>query len=474
VVNPSTGYELSILLQLRLLKNEPSDDTLSAAIRHRKAADSPYKKAMKDHYEVLNVPRDADAATIKKAHRKLALQYHPDKNQCDDVAAETFRMVQEAYECLSDPVERKWYDEHREAILRGWSVNGDSQDDVHILFDVVPFMNAGCYSGYGDGEGGFFCVYQTVFSRIFQVEEGGWVSEGNIDVMPLVDLLPTDFGNSYSDWTLVGNFYTSWESFSSCLAFAWADKYDSKDADHRRIRRAMEDENKKARRTAKRQYNEDILALVHFCKRRDPRVKAYKARIEREKAAKQEQERMDVLHKKKLTQQAKEEWRQQAEEHMAQLEEEDRVAGRIRLADLADDYDYGGGKKGRKGKKKKQVLQYNQTEEAEDQEEPKDQQEEGYLDEVDRMPDESVDDEEADLEVNHEDATYESESVEDEEEPDVWRCECCRKDFKSPNQMENHMNSKKHKENFKKWQSKQKKEERESIEDVLEELAFEP
>ena len=54
------------------------------------------------HYDVLGVPRDADQATIKKHHRKMALKYHPDKNLGDESAAEKFRLVQQAYECLSD------------------------------------------------------------------------------------------------------------------------------------------------------------------------------------------------------------------------------------------------------------------------------------------------------------------------------------------------------------------------------------
>ena len=49
------------------------------------------------HYDVLGVERSADAATIKKAHRKLALKLHPDKNIGDDTAAEQFRLVQQAY-----------------------------------------------------------------------------------------------------------------------------------------------------------------------------------------------------------------------------------------------------------------------------------------------------------------------------------------------------------------------------------------
>ena len=111
------------------------------------------------HYEVLSVAQDADSTTIKKAHRKLAIKWHPDKNLGNDEASEKFRMVQEAYECLSDVGERKWYDEHRDALLKGWSPSaGGNQDDdgVSMLFDVIPFMHAHCYTGYEDGDDNSF------------------------------------------------------------------------------------------------------------------------------------------------------------------------------------------------------------------------------------------------------------------------------------------------------------------------------
>lgn len=64
---------------------------------------------MKCHYEVLDVERDAPASEIKKAYRRMALQWHPDKN-LDNLqeAKEQFQLVQNAYEVLSDPQERAW------------------------------------------------------------------------------------------------------------------------------------------------------------------------------------------------------------------------------------------------------------------------------------------------------------------------------------------------------------------------------
>ena len=63
-------------------------------------------------YKVLNLSNNASAEEIKKQFRKMSLKYHPDKNKEED-AREKFQAVNEAYECLSDPNERTWYDNHR-------------------------------------------------------------------------------------------------------------------------------------------------------------------------------------------------------------------------------------------------------------------------------------------------------------------------------------------------------------------------
>lgn len=79
----------------------------------------PSTTATKTHYEVLELPQDTTPTDIKKAYRRLALQYHPDKNQ-DPSATDKFRAVSEAYEVLSDEGQRKEYDH----ILRGGGGGG--------------------------------------------------------------------------------------------------------------------------------------------------------------------------------------------------------------------------------------------------------------------------------------------------------------------------------------------------------------
>ena len=443
------------------------------------------------HYEVLGVERDADLATIKKHHRKMALKYHPDKNLGDDSAAESFRLVQQAYETLSDTQERKWYDDHRDAILSGWSAGTPGQGDASkvMLFDVVPYMYAGCYSGYDSNQpGSFYQVYSTVFAGIVECERR------NTDTL-VDEFLPTEFGDATSDWANIQLFYQSWESFSSKLNFAWEDKYNvHEDAPNRRVKRLMEEDNKKARRAAKKTYNADILALVAFCKRRDPRVKAKQEELQQQKLLREKQQKEQAAARKQEQAKAKQAWKEQAQRDMEQAEEEDRLAGRVRLAALEDDYDYGGGKKGKKkrGKKKKNKGRQDEEETEEDGTaqdppngenigEPNDTEEKsnGAVDtnelETPANDDEQDKDRQQDSNPEHDavdELSYDSEEEEEseEEEPDVWRCECCRKDFKSEGQMNNHMQSKKHKEAWKKYQKKMKQKEEEMLNEMMNDM----
>ncbi len=104
----------------------------------------------RDYYEVLGVGRDADLATIKKAYRRLALQYHPDKNPGDETAEERFKEAAEAYAVLSDPGKRGTYDRFGHAGLRGEPVfRGFDQDVFGDFSDIL-----GDLFGFGGVFGG--------------------------------------------------------------------------------------------------------------------------------------------------------------------------------------------------------------------------------------------------------------------------------------------------------------------------------
>ena len=78
----------------------------------------------RDYYEVLGVEKTATADEIKKAYRKKAIQYHPDKNPGDKEAEEKFKEAAEAYSVLSDPDKRSRYDQFGHAAFEGGAGGG--------------------------------------------------------------------------------------------------------------------------------------------------------------------------------------------------------------------------------------------------------------------------------------------------------------------------------------------------------------
>lgn len=96
----------------------------------------------KDYYSILGVNKDASAEQIKKAHRKLALKYHPDKNAESKDAEAQFKTVQEAYDVLSDAKKREQYDAARamEDPRNSWFQNAqrfNSMDDLQSMWDQI-------------------------------------------------------------------------------------------------------------------------------------------------------------------------------------------------------------------------------------------------------------------------------------------------------------------------------------------------
>lgn len=97
--------------------------------------------AKRDYYEVLGVARNADEPEIKKAYRRLAMKYHPDRNPGDSVAEEKFKEVKEAYEVLTDTQKRSLYDQHGhdgvEAMRQGGGAGGFGGADFGDIFGEV-------------------------------------------------------------------------------------------------------------------------------------------------------------------------------------------------------------------------------------------------------------------------------------------------------------------------------------------------
>lgn len=101
-----------------------------------------------DYYELLGVGRHADENEIKKAYRKLAMKYHPDRNSNDKESEEKFKEIQKAYAVLSDPQKRAAYDQFGHA-------------------GVDPSMRGG-FGGFG----GFGDVFEDIFENIFSGGRG--------------------------------------------------------------------------------------------------------------------------------------------------------------------------------------------------------------------------------------------------------------------------------------------------------------
>ena len=102
----------------------------------------------RDYYEVLGVSKDASQQDIKSAYRKLALQYHPDRNPDDATAEEKFKEAAEAYEVLSDDNKKAQYDRFGHEGMKGNFGGGMNMDDIFSQFgDIFGSAFGGSFGG---------------------------------------------------------------------------------------------------------------------------------------------------------------------------------------------------------------------------------------------------------------------------------------------------------------------------------------
>jgi len=113
-----------------------------------------------DYYDILGISKNATAAEIKKAYRKKAIKYHPDKNPGDSEAEDMFKKAAEAYEVLGDENKRARYDQYGHQAFEGGGFGGGggmNMDDIFSQFGDIfgsAFGGGGGFGGFGGGFGG--------------------------------------------------------------------------------------------------------------------------------------------------------------------------------------------------------------------------------------------------------------------------------------------------------------------------------
>lgn len=280
-----------------------------------------------DYYELLEVELNDSADVIRKAYRRLALRLHPDKNPGrEEEANKKFIRLQEAYDVLIDDHERAWYDKNRDRLMYGVEEDEQEEDvDAKCRYfksggeapkatsmapgigvpHLLRFHSPSLTKDTSDSNTSFYGTFRRLFERLADEDRIAAPYPGEDRTSDMADPWRDDaamypsFGHPDTPYvpTLPSNelscvraFYQFWSQFSSRKSFAWKDLHDTRQAKDRRLKRILEKENKRARDSARREYNEAIHGLVTFIRRRDPRVKAFHAQQQSKTASKPNEE----------------------------------------------------------------------------------------------------------------------------------------------------------------------------------------
>ncbi|KAG0675627.1 hypothetical protein C6P42_001597, partial [Pichia californica] len=272
-----------------------------------------------DYYELLGVEEVATTLELKKAYRKKALLLHPDKNPNDvENTTRLFNDIRVAYETLSDPQERSWYDSHKfQILMEDGDQNSNSEFDNFndntsyyytgtTIDDIEKYFNNNLYQNFNDSVNGFFNIVSVLLDKIASEE----VSAGKQQKLPGFEKFKDDtsfatvcdskelmyprMGNSKTNFESTRIFYKIWGNFQTVKTFAWADEYRYSTAPDRRTRRIMEKENKKLRDNSRKEYNDIIRKFIGFIKKLDPRMDPLiRKKYEKQKLA----EKRNEIHK---------------------------------------------------------------------------------------------------------------------------------------------------------------------------------
>ncbi|CAD2109294.1 DnaJ protein, putative [Plasmodium vinckei] len=290
------------------------------------------------YYEILGVEKNATIEDIKKNYKKLILNYHPDKNSNrseEELKRYThiFRKIQESYECLIDEKRRKWYDVNRNKIIRGREEEekeGDgtySYSNYKVNINIWGYFNNNCFSGYDDNcEKGFYNVYRKLFEDIIKEEneELNKINKINKNNKENPINAPS-FGNSQTCGKSIDEFYEYWSNFSTVKKFDFFNEYlKSYEFENRHTRRNLKKESEKKSIKERKNYNENIRSLVQHLKQYDTRYLNRVVQIVEEKRKKNEEKenkkKQQLLERKLLFEQTKKKWE---EEQAAYYDEED-------------------------------------------------------------------------------------------------------------------------------------------------------